>query len=262
MRHLWFFLNDNTGNSYPESKPDIHHDIGYRHILKASFDDDTCALTVAYLTKKKKALHLVVVEGKVDQSQADHAAEWSESVMRAVYDGTTKSCVSSFQIINITKAFGIKRSRRFMVFVNPYGGRVRCLCDIYMTGTASHTSFEYAEESRYYIREKSRAYFEGCRLLIRGSLCVPSSIYTDYLTEQAFAVTTHQGQAQTVCQTLSLDFDAVITVSGDGLVHEILNGFAQHEDPITAFSMPVAPIPTGSGNGLCLNLLGREVYNN
>lgn len=87
-------------------------------------------------------------------------------------------------------------------------------------------------------------------------------VYTAYLTEQAFAVTTHQGQAQTMCQTLSLDFDAVITVSGDGVVHEILNGFAQHEDPISAFSIPVAPIPTGSGNGLCLNLLGREVLNN
>ncbi|KAG6845322.1 hypothetical protein H0H87_010779 [Tephrocybe sp. NHM501043] len=37
-----------------------------------------------------------------------------------------------------------------------------------------------------------------------------------------------------------------------------MNGFAHHEDPKKAFSIPIAPIPTGSGNGLSLNLLGRE----
>jgi len=58
---------------------------------------------------------------------------------------------------------------------------------------------------------------------------------------------------------MSLDFDAVITVSGDGLVHEVLNGFADHADPARALSTPVAPIPTGSGNGLSVNLLGLEV---
>lgn len=51
----------------------------------------------------------------------------------------------------------------------------------------------------------------------------------------------------------------MVTVSGDGLIHEVLNGFAEHADPLKAFSIPVAPIPTGSGNGLSLNLLGAEV---
>ena len=59
---------------------------------------------------------------------------------------------------------------------------------------------------------------------------------------------------------MALDFDAVITVSGDGLVHEVLNGFAQHAESTKAFAIPVAPIPTGSGNGLSLNLLGIEVH--
>lgn len=43
------------------------------------------------------------------------------------------------------------------------------------------------------------------------------------------------------------------------MIHEILNGFAEHADATKAFSTPVAPIPTGSGNGLSLNLLGPEV---
>ena len=82
--------------------------------------------------------------------------------------------------------------------------------------------------------------------------CCPT-ILTFYLD------TTHHGHAKDIAKTLPLDFDAVVTVSGDGLVHEVMNGFAEHADPIRAFHIPVAPIPTGSGNGLSLNLLGLEV---
>ncbi|KAK7460375.1 sphinganine kinase lcb4 [Stygiomarasmius scandens] len=71
--------------------------------------------------------------------------------------------------------------------------------------------------------------------------------------------TTHNGHAFDIAKSLTLDsYDAVVTVSGDGLVHEVLNGFANHAEPRKALSIPVAPIPTGSGNGLSLNLLGLE----
>jgi hypothetical protein len=59
---------------------------------------------------------------------------------------------------------------------------------------------------------------------------------------------------------MDLNYDAVVTVSGDGLIHEVMNGFASHKNPIRVFAIPIAPIPTGSGNGLSLNLLGAEVY--
>ena len=71
--------------------------------------------------------------------------------------------------------------------------------------------------------------------------------------------TTHQGHAFNIAKTLPFNYDAIVTVSGDGLVHEIMNGFANHTDPRKAFAVPIAPIPTGSGNGLALNLLGAEV---
>jgi sphingosine kinase len=63
---------------------------------------------------------------------------------------------------------------------------------------------------------------------------------------------------------MKLDYDAIVVVSGDGLIHEILNGFAHHESgqPTKAFRIPVAPIPTGTGNGLSLNLLGIDVRSN
>lgn len=73
-------------------------------------------------------------------------------------------------------------------------------------------------------------------------------------------VTTHPKHAIEVAKELPLDkYDAVVAMSGDGLVHEVLNGFAQHKDPIRALRTPIAPIPTGSGNGLSLNLLGLQV---
>lgn len=73
------------------------------------------------------------------------------------------------------------------------------------------------------------------------------------------AVTERQGHAGDIVETMSLDFDAVVTVSGDGLLHEVLNGFAKRPDARKAMQIPVAPIPTGSGNGFSLSLLGLKV---
>ena len=34
-------------------------------------------------------------------------------------------------------------------------------------------------------------------------------------------ITTHNGHAYDLAKTLALDYDAVVTVSGDGLIHEV-----------------------------------------
>ena len=81
-----------------------------------------------------------------------------------------------------------------------------------------------------------------------------------HVTQHNVLDTTHQGHAQEIARTLTLDdYDAVVTVSGDGLIHEVLNGFAGHPESKRALGIPIAPIPTGSGNALSLNLLGIEV---
>ena len=72
--------------------------------------------------------------------------------------------------------------------------------------------------------------------------------------------TTHAQHALQIARELPLGkYDGVVVASGDGLIHEVLNGFAQHEDPIRALRIPIGQIPTGSGNGLSLNMLGIEV---
>ena len=65
--------------------------------------------------------------------------------------------------------------------------------------------------------------------------------------------------AMDITKTLELKYDTLVCVSGDGCLHEVLNGFYQHADPVNAFRIPVCPVPTGSGNSLSLCILGLEL---
>ncbi|ELU43894.1 diacylglycerol kinase catalytic domain-containing protein [Rhizoctonia solani AG-1 IA] len=71
-------------------------------------------------------------------------------------------------------------------------------------------------------------------------------------------VTTHSKHAVELARECDLDFDALLTVSGDGLVFEVLNGFRERPDGAKAFALPVCPIPAGSGNALSISLLGPK----
>ncbi|KIP09577.1 hypothetical protein PHLGIDRAFT_126171 [Phlebiopsis gigantea 11061_1 CR5-6] len=72
-------------------------------------------------------------------------------------------------------------------------------------------------------------------------------------------ITTHYKHAWEIARELPLDkYDVIATVSGDGIIHEILNGFAEHTQPVRAMQTPLCPIPGGSANALSLNLLGLE----
>lgn len=71
--------------------------------------------------------------------------------------------------------------------------------------------------------------------------------------------TTHHKHATDIARELELGkYDAIVTMSGDGLVYEVLNVLAEHKSPREALKTPITPIPTGSGNGLSLNLLGLK----
>ncbi|KAK0210950.1 ATP-NAD kinase-like domain-containing protein [Desarmillaria ectypa] len=112
---------------------------------------------------------------------------------------------------------GVKRGRRVKVLVNPHGGTHK--------GAAIFT--------------------KTVEPVLRAGGCALDVQYT-----------THSNHAYEIAKVLPLEYDAIVTVSGDGIIHEVMNGFAHHEYPMKAFSIPIAPIPTGSGNGLSLNILG------
>ena len=63
-----------------------------------------------------------------------------------------------------------------------------------------------------------------------------------------------------LAQKLDLDVDVIVILSGDGGVHEIVNGLAKHEhDPRRALRIPLAQVSTGSANAVSVNILGPKV---
>lgn len=79
------------------------------------------------------------------------------------------------------------------------------------------------------------------------------------LSPLTFTDTTHSKHAVEIASTLEFVYDALVVVSGDGLVHEVMNGFAQHPQSARAFELPIAHVPGGSANATCLNILGTKV---
>ncbi|KAG9100741.1 sphinganine kinase lcb4 [Ceratobasidium sp. 370] len=71
-------------------------------------------------------------------------------------------------------------------------------------------------------------------------------------------VTERSKHATELAESFSLDYDALLTVSGDGLIFEVMNGFRKRPDAAKAFALPICPIPAGSGNALSINLFGAK----
>ncbi|XP_037675396.1 sphingosine kinase 2 [Choloepus didactylus] len=63
--------------------------------------------------------------------------------------------------------------------------------------------------------------------------------------------TERQNHARELVQGLSLrEWDGIVTLSGDGLLYEVLNGLLDRPDWEEAMKMPVGILPCGSGNAL------------
>jgi sphingosine kinase len=109
------------------------------------------------------------------------------------------------------------RPRRMLVFVNPFSGAGRA----------------------------RNIYDEHC-----------AQVFADAGVQTTVVITTHMGHAAQVVQSdLALDFDAVVICSGDGLLHEVLQGLmarADHEQVLRRVALGV--LPGGSGNGLAVTL--------
>lgn len=63
--------------------------------------------------------------------------------------------------------------------------------------------------------------------------------------------TERQNHARELVQGLSLsEWDGIVTISGDGLLYEVLNGLLARPDWDQAVKMPLGVLPCGSGNAL------------
>lgn len=52
-------------------------------------------------------------------------------------------------------------------------------------------------------------------------------------------------------------WDGLVSVGGDGLLVEVVQGLMDRDDWEKALQLPVAPLPGGSGNGLVKTLTER-----
>ncbi|GAN00971.1 sphingosine kinase [Mucor ambiguus] len=116
---------------------------------------------------------------------------------------------------------GIKFSKKLLVLINPFGGQ----------GKAKEI-FEY----------HVRPIFESAK-------CDIEVRYTE-----------HQGHALQIAQDLDIHaYDAIVTVSGDGVIHEVINGFLKRPDAREAMKqVAIGIIPGGTGNSLIISLLGEK----
>nr|XP_018666860.1 sphingosine kinase 2 isoform X1 [Ciona intestinalis] len=79
--------------------------------------------------------------------------------------------------------------------------------------------------------------------------------------------TKYAGHAKEMVKEVNLsDCDGIIIVSGDGLVHEVINGLMERKDWKTAIKTPIGIVPGGSGNALAASVIyastGQEVSSN
>ncbi|CAG8454601.1 4042_t:CDS:2 [Ambispora gerdemannii] len=113
---------------------------------------------------------------------------------------------------------GIKKSKHLKVIINPFSG----------TGKAK------------------KIYESQVRPIFEKAQCTFDAIYTE-----------QRNHARDLAKSLDLStFDAIVVISGDGIVHEVVNGLLTRDDG-KHLDIPLGVIPGGSGNALSICLLGE-----
>jgi sphingosine kinase len=106
--------------------------------------------------------------------------------------------------------------RRLLIFVNPFGGT-----------------------------KKAERIFDGC----------VAPLLEQFGVRYERVTTARQGHAEEAVRKVDLSkIDGIVSVSGDGLLSEIMNGLARRPDSALALHTPVSIVPGGTGNGLAASL--------
>ncbi|KAM3589051.1 sphinganine kinase lcb4 [Umbelopsis sp. WA50703] len=114
----------------------------------------------------------------------------------------------------------VAQGKRIKVLINPFGGQ----------GKAKNI------------------YERQVKPVFEAAKCVMDVQYTE-----------RQGHAIDIAKEIDIEkFDSIVTVSGDGVIHEVINGFLQRSDAREAIKkLPLGVIPGGTGNALSISLLGE-----
>ncbi|CAD5116839.1 DgyrCDS5685 [Dimorphilus gyrociliatus] len=198
-------------------------------ILKSSRKDESAAyLKVVSYPKRKKFLTRKSLRRKVQhvfKAQSALSYQDNENVVHK-WHLVISNLLDNVPVNSSTDLTTLKevKKRHFLILINPFGGR----------GKAKQIFYEEAEPI-----------LKECNVS-----------YDVVLTERA----NHAKEMM-----LSLDikkYYGIITVSGDGLIHEVFNGLMKRPDWRDAVSIPFGSLPGGSSNALCcsINYTAGEDY--
>ncbi|KAK4703182.1 hypothetical protein P7C70_g3029, partial [Phenoliferia sp. Uapishka_3] len=213
--------------SSPKTRKQGPHNgvIPFLQILSATVTDSGFLSLAALYERVAGAgpLFLWRLEADVSAVAVEQLAGWIQELLDKAYQGQGYPQITSMinGLISIWLITGVKPNRRFLVLVNPHGGR----------GKAQQIWDNIVEP--IFNAAGSQAV-----LLHTG----PSNTPTN---------------ARTLAQNLDLQlYDALVPISGDGITSELLNGLATRSDALLALQTPISPIPGGSGNALSVNIMG------
>ncbi|KAB7505829.1 Sphingosine kinase 2 [Armadillidium nasatum] len=125
---------------------------------------------------------------------------------------------------------------------------------MYLTRGSSPALFKVKKNLLIFINPKSGP---GIALKIFEERVKPMLSETE--VEYDLCVTNHANHAFEIVQHKDLKtYAGIISIAGDGLIFEILNGLNQRSDREEALSIPIGVIPGGSGNALA-NSISRLI---
>lgn len=125
--------------------------------------------------------------------------------------------------------------------------------DVWASQVNAH-SFDGGAKDRHYLVLVNPTSGNGSAPLI-WRRCEPMLSSVPGLTFEVHETVSNR-EAESMARTLDISaYAGIVIVSGDGLVHEIVNGLATRSDSHTAIRLPICHIPGGSGNGLASSVL-------
>ncbi|XP_034275437.1 sphingosine kinase 2 [Pantherophis guttatus] len=192
----------------------------------------------AYPLKKKK---VAVGSGRARQRiaktfQVDGAERYKDNqALAEKWAAAIKCLVLGIPISSETEISCnlLPRSRRLLLLLNPFGGKGNAL--------------------------------QWCQSHIRPMITEADVSFNLIQTER-------QNHARELVQSISLDeWDGIVAISGDGLLHEVINGLMERPDWEEAVKMPLGILPCGSGNAVAAaincsagfeQVMGQELLTN
>lgn len=202
------------------------HEILFHDILSVERSAPEC-VQLRYLCRQqtpycvRQSIVLLGDSVKFDQPGDMEAGMLSAAARESSESSTSNSMVQYIERRSQTPGDLVSLNHTVLVLINPCSGR----------NTAEH-----------FYHKLAAPVFAACGL------------------KTVVRTTKHAGEGREIVRDLDTSLYAcVVCVSGDGLVHEVLNGLCDRKDAIDALaSVAIAQLPGGSGNALSLSLNGGE----